>query len=166
MDRQHKWSAELGERFVQFRPTPPDPEKVARKALLATAKEEEHRKAIEKAYRAAFAEATRLLRSPANDFQKVDAEAQRLAPELALFVAEARRPVHRDRYSRGKYEVLPPEGPGRLVKVLSDRVYQMGNHTEQWDGQDFSGRPSPTGTYLVRMETGDRVEARKVMLVR
>ena len=55
---------------------------------------------------------------------------------------------------------------GRRVAVVADQAYSAGSHTVEWNGRDASGRAVSSGTYLVRLETEDRVEARKVMLVR
>jgi hypothetical protein len=117
VDRQQKWSAELGERFVQFRPSSPEPSTVATKALGAAVKEKDRREALGNAYTEAFAEAKRLMRSRDSRYTKITPDIERLTTALAIFVAEARRPVQHDRFTRG-YEALPPEGPARLVKVF------------------------------------------------
>ena len=55
---------------------------------------------------------------------------------------------------------------GRRIAVIADQAYNAGSHTVEWNGRDSSGRAVSSGTYLVRMETEDRVVARKVMLIR
>ncbi len=117
VDRQSSWSAELGERFVQFRPAVPNARKVAMKALEVAGAEDRRRSCIAQAYRDAFAQVMRILRSKDNDYKKLTGYVQRIAPALALFVADTRRPVWHNRYTGG-YEVLPLEGPARLAKVF------------------------------------------------
>jgi M6 family metalloprotease-like protein len=55
---------------------------------------------------------------------------------------------------------------GRLVVRLNDGHTAAGRHTVVWRGRDREDRTVATGTYFVRMETGKRVDVRKVMLVR
>ena len=55
---------------------------------------------------------------------------------------------------------------GRRVAVVTDQVYGTGSHSADWNGKDSSDRAVSSGTYLVRMETADRVESQKIMLVR
>ena len=55
---------------------------------------------------------------------------------------------------------------GGLVSVLTDRTYEPGRHSVVWNGRNAQGRAMPSGTYIVRVETEERVQARKVMLVR
>jgi hypothetical protein len=55
---------------------------------------------------------------------------------------------------------------GRQVTTLASRQFDAGHHTINWTGRDSGGRAVPSGTYIVRLETEDRVESKKVMLVR
>jgi len=55
---------------------------------------------------------------------------------------------------------------GRLVTTLTDQVYQAGSHMVEWSGADRTGRALSSGTYLVRLKTESRLEARKMMLLR
>jgi hypothetical protein len=41
-----------------------------------------------------------------------------------------------------------------------------GRHTSPWDGCDRAGHALPAGTYLARLQAGDRVETRKLSLVK
>lgn len=70
---------------------------------------------------------------------------------------------------------LPGTGPvklavydiaGRLVKVLVEGARPAGRHEEVWDGRDTAGRPAPSGSYLVRLVAGGKVEAVRMGLVR
>ena len=115
VDRLQKWSAELGERFVLFRPTAPSPKEVARKAREVAIKEKHKKDAIAGAYQRAFAQANKLLVQAGRFYPK---NAGQVAEALSVFVANARRPVRRERGSASTYQVLAPEGPGRLVKIF------------------------------------------------
>ena len=55
---------------------------------------------------------------------------------------------------------------GWRVAVVADQVYSAGSHSVEWDGKDASGKAVSSGTYLVGMETENRVESRKVTLIR
>ena len=119
VDRQYKWNAELGERFVQFRPSVPDPRKVALWAAVVASKEKERKAALRQAYRDAFAAALRITRNKEDRKTYLRPEGYLIGSALAQFVANGRRPVFRQRgaFDTG-YEVLPPEGPARLTKVF------------------------------------------------
>ena len=69
-----------------------------------------------------------------------------------------------DKTQRAKIEIYNMSG--RLVAVLTDRVYAAGTHTVNWIGRDSSGKAAASGTYLVRMTKNNIVESKKVMLVR
>jgi hypothetical protein len=55
---------------------------------------------------------------------------------------------------------------GRLVRVLRDGSLPAGRHTESWDGRDAAGREVASGTYLLRLETADTRDERKLARVR
>ena len=55
---------------------------------------------------------------------------------------------------------------GRLVRLLADRRFEAGSHTVLWHGNDSNGRKVGTGVYLVRLNTGDHEESRKMVLVK
>ena len=55
---------------------------------------------------------------------------------------------------------------GRLSTPLVDREMPAGTHSIEWRGDDSRGRAVASGTYIVRLETESRVEARKVQLIR
>lgn len=55
---------------------------------------------------------------------------------------------------------------GDHVALLEERSYDAGTHTVTWNGCDAVGREVASGTYIVRLEAEDGVQARKVMLVR
>lgn len=115
VDRQYKWSAELGERFVQFRPTAPDPKAVSMMAVGAADQEDQKNDEIQDAYRTAFEELGDQL-SGDGDTPGLSEDQRSIVAALARFTANARRPVRHQR--GGGYQVLPPEGPARLAKVF------------------------------------------------
>ncbi len=55
---------------------------------------------------------------------------------------------------------------GRQVAVLTDQLYAEGLNQVDWDGKDSAGKAVSSGTYLVRLQTQDVVESKKMMLVR
>ena len=66
-----------------------------------------------------------------------------------------------ERVELGVYDLM-----GRLVYVLADHDYIAGDHSVVWNGKDGAGRAVPSGSYVVRMETGSGVETQKVSLIR
>jgi hypothetical protein len=55
---------------------------------------------------------------------------------------------------------------GRRVATVADGLFAPGLHQAVWDGRDTAGRALPSGSYLVRLEGAQRVDARLVSLVR
>jgi len=55
---------------------------------------------------------------------------------------------------------------GQKVKTLFDGRKTPGTHTVKWDGKDSSGRNVASGVYLCRMEAGDFVQVKKLILLR
>jgi len=55
---------------------------------------------------------------------------------------------------------------GRRVRTLADGPCAAGSHTRTWDGRDEAGRAAPAGLYLARFESGGRVAARRLVLLR
>jgi len=55
---------------------------------------------------------------------------------------------------------------GRLLGTLVDGEFAAGRHDVVWNGRDATGRPLSSGTYIVRMQTANGIQNRKVMLVR
>lgn len=55
---------------------------------------------------------------------------------------------------------------GRRVQTLVDRRLDAGRHLAQWRGTDAAGRQVSSGTYILRLESGGRVESRRMVLVR
>ncbi len=55
---------------------------------------------------------------------------------------------------------------GRLVRTLVDGVRPSGLNEVRWDGRDWNGRAAASGTYLVRLRSGDEFGVQSVVLVR
>jgi len=55
---------------------------------------------------------------------------------------------------------------GRKVTTLVNETRPGGSYTVEWNGQDGGGLQMPTGTYIVRMISGNFSEVRKVMLMK
>ena len=55
---------------------------------------------------------------------------------------------------------------GQKVATLAHGVREAGGYTLRWDGLDDDGRELASGVYLYRLEAGERVETRKMVLVR
>ena len=55
---------------------------------------------------------------------------------------------------------------GRLVRTLVDADLAAGGHEVVWDGRDEGGRDVGSGSYLARLESGGRLEAIRMALVR
>ncbi|MCK4546437.1 MAG: T9SS type A sorting domain-containing protein [Candidatus Eisenbacteria sp.] len=55
---------------------------------------------------------------------------------------------------------------GRLVKVLASGEHEAGTYTETWNGRDRRGVEVGPGVYFVRLEAGEKVLSRKMVLVK
>jgi hypothetical protein len=55
---------------------------------------------------------------------------------------------------------------GRRVACLSSGKRAAGVHSVHWDGTGEDGSPLPSGLYMIRLEAGDEVRARKAALLR
>jgi hypothetical protein len=55
---------------------------------------------------------------------------------------------------------------GRLVRRLIDSDLEPGSHKIHWDGHDDRGRSVSSGVYLYRLESGDFISTRKMIVVR
>jgi len=66
----------------------------------------------------------------------------------------------------GGVELAAYNAAGQKVATLLDGHRAEGVYTIRWDGRDDGGRELASGMYAYRLRTGDRVEARKLLLVR
>jgi len=55
---------------------------------------------------------------------------------------------------------------GRLVRSWRDASVQAGWHMVSWDGRDEAGQSAPSGTYLYRVQAGERQAVGKVELAK
>ncbi len=55
---------------------------------------------------------------------------------------------------------------GRLVRALWDGALDGGAHPLSWDARDERGLPVASGVYTLRLEAGDRIQTRKVSVIR
>jgi FlgD Ig-like domain/Beta-propeller repeat len=58
------------------------------------------------------------------------------------------------------------DATGRLCSVIQGAALVPGAHTLDWNAVDRSGRALPSGVYAVRLTAADRVESRRVVLIR
>jgi hypothetical protein len=57
------------------------------------------------------------------------------------------------------------DAAGRAVATLADGVLPAGRHHRAWNGSGANGRRLGAGVYFVRLETGERLARRKVILL-
>jgi hypothetical protein len=55
---------------------------------------------------------------------------------------------------------------GRLIRTLIDESRPAGSHAVTWNGKDNRGSTVASGTYYLRFVAGDRVDTRKVALLK
>lgn len=55
---------------------------------------------------------------------------------------------------------------GRLVRTLIDERLRSGDHTCTWHGFDEAGRAVSSGTYFLRLQSGDHDESRRITVIR
>jgi hypothetical protein len=55
---------------------------------------------------------------------------------------------------------------GSLVRTLVDAWREPGAYSEVWDGRGDAGKALPSGVYFYRLEAGDFVATRKMVLLR
>lgn len=58
------------------------------------------------------------------------------------------------------------DAQGRLQRVLEDGSLPAGNHAFTWDGRDESGSIVASGVYLVRFASENKLETRRLMLLK
>ena len=50
---------------------------------------------------------------------------------------------------------------GQLITTLMDGHQEAGSHQVTWQGTDYNGRALPSGSYLLRLDTGHVVSTRR-----
>ncbi|MEZ4653367.1 MAG: FlgD immunoglobulin-like domain containing protein [Candidatus Eisenbacteria bacterium] len=61
-----------------------------------------------------------------------------------------------------KLRIYDPSG--RVIATLADGVLEAGTHTQSWDGTDTDNRRVPAGVYFYRLEAGNRIESKQLVL--
>ncbi len=61
----------------------------------------------------------------------------------------------------GVYNIL-----GQKVAILVDETKPAGSYSVEWNGADQSGQPVATGIYFYKMEAGDYVGSKKMLLLK
>ena len=56
------------------------------------------------------------------------------------------------------------DASGRVMATLADGVMEAGLHTNSWDGTDINNRRVPAGVYFYRLEAGNHVESKQMVL--
>lgn len=68
--------------------------------------------------------------------------------------------------SRGPVRVDIFSVAGRLVRILTNKTYEPGEHTLRWDGTDDQGHPLASGAYFYRFHAQGMTDSRKLILLR
>jgi hypothetical protein len=52
---------------------------------------------------------------------------------------------------------------GALVAILVDRVEGAGTKSVSWGGRSGAGVTVPAGVYVIRLQSGDAIQTRKIV---
>ena len=55
---------------------------------------------------------------------------------------------------------------GELIKTLADNQYSAGTHQIKWDATDISGAKVSAGIYLYSLQTANKIETKKMILLK
>jgi flagellar hook assembly protein FlgD len=55
---------------------------------------------------------------------------------------------------------------GQVVKTIVDRAMPAGTHTVIWNGESSTGEVVGSGVYFYRIEAGNYVDAKKMLLMK
>lgn len=55
---------------------------------------------------------------------------------------------------------------GQKVSTIIDETKSAGSHTVYWEGTDFAGRVVSSGVYFYRLQAGDFIESKRMMLIK
>jgi len=56
------------------------------------------------------------------------------------------------------------DAAGRLIKTLTDDKMQQGSHQIGWDRKDQTGKAVSAGIYILKFETGNKLETKKIIV--
>ena len=68
--------------------------------------------------------------------------------------------------ARGSVELAILDLLGRRVRTLSRGPQKLGSHSAVWDGRDDDGRAVGAGLYFYRLQTEERVQTRRMVLLK
>ena len=55
---------------------------------------------------------------------------------------------------------------GQKVKIITNRLFEAGQHRVSWHGRDSNGLPAGSGIYFIRMQAGEFSGVRRLTLIR
>jgi len=55
---------------------------------------------------------------------------------------------------------------GQLVRALENGYMHSGVYSASWDGKDDSGKDASSGVYLYQLKTADKIDVRRMLLLR
>ncbi|MBN1782188.1 T9SS type A sorting domain-containing protein [bacterium] len=55
---------------------------------------------------------------------------------------------------------------GDLIRILATGHFSAGEHSCVWNSEDDTGQPVTTGVYFCKMKVGDRIETKKMMIIK
>ncbi len=73
-------------------------------------------------------------------------------------------PFNLEKPARVKVEIINVQG--QVVKTVTDRYYTSGEYTLTWDGTSDRGNLMGSGVYYYRLTAGNRIEIKKMILLR
>ncbi|MBN1154639.1 T9SS type A sorting domain-containing protein [candidate division KSB1 bacterium] len=74
--------------------------------------------------------------------------------------------INFDLKSQGDIQLSIYNVKGELVRNLAKGVYRAGSYSVIWDGCDSKGDIMPSGIYIYMLHTGNRLESRKMTLIK
>jgi len=74
--------------------------------------------------------------------------------------------IHFELDQPGMVRVSVYDISGRLVETLVQEHLEAGTHTRLWEGRDLSGRQVPSGSYFLRLQSGQHTVNRKMLLIK
>jgi len=55
---------------------------------------------------------------------------------------------------------------GRQIRTLVDGIYSKGEHFVVWNGKDDNGQDVSSGIYFYKMQTGDFVQTKRMVIIK